>query len=79
MKFSNGIGYDVHPLQKGRCLVLGGIEIPYEKGLIGHSDADVLVHAICDALLGAISEGGNRRAFSGHRSTVSGVVKPQVP
>lgn len=48
-----GIGYDIHTLAKGRDLVLGGVTIPYEKGLIGHSDADVLIHAICDALLGA--------------------------
>jgi 2-C-methyl-D-erythritol 2,4-cyclodiphosphate synthase len=48
-----GIGYDVHPLVKGRKLILGGVEIPFEKGLDGYSDADVLVHAIMDALLGA--------------------------
>lgn len=48
-----GIGYDVHRLVKGRKLFLGGMQIPYHKGLLGHSDADVLIHAICDALLGA--------------------------
>ena len=48
-----GIGYDIHRLVKGRKLFLGGIEIPHTKGLLGHSDADVLLHAICDALLGA--------------------------
>lgn len=48
-----GIGYDVHRLVKGRKLFLGGVQIPYHKGLLGHSDADVLIHAICDALLGA--------------------------
>ncbi len=48
-----GTGYDVHRLVKGRPLVLGGVTIPFEKGLLGHSDADVLVHAVCDALLGA--------------------------
>ncbi len=48
-----GIGYDVHRFAQGRKLILGGVEIPYEKGLLGHSDADVLLHAICDALLGA--------------------------
>ncbi len=48
-----GIGYDVHKLMAGRKLVIGGIEIPHEKGLLGHSDADVLLHALCDALLGA--------------------------
>jgi len=52
-----GIGYDVHPLVEGKKLFLGGIEIPYSKGLLGHSDGDVLIHAICDAILGAISEG----------------------
>ncbi|MCF6097574.1 2-C-methyl-D-erythritol 2,4-cyclodiphosphate synthase [Thermovorax subterraneus] len=52
-----GIGYDAHRLVKGRKLVLGGVEIPYEKGLLGHSDADVLVHAINDALLGAAAMG----------------------
>lgn len=48
-----GMGYDVHRLEEGRKLILGGVEIPYEKGLLGHSDADVVVHAIMDALLGA--------------------------
>ena len=52
-----GIGYDVHPLVDGRKLVLGGVEIPHSKGLDGHSDADVLMHAICDAVLGAMGEG----------------------
>lgn len=51
-----GIGYDVHRLVEGRKLVLGGVEIPHSKGLDGHSDADVLMHAICDALLGAMGE-----------------------
>ena len=52
-----GIGYDVHRLVTGRRLVLGGVVIPFEKGLLGHSDADVLVHAVCDALLGAAGLG----------------------
>ena len=52
-----GVGYDVHPLVSGRRLVLGGVDIPFEKGLDGHSDADVVVHAIIDALLGAASLG----------------------
>lgn len=51
--FRIGMGYDVHKLVEGRRLVLGGIEIPHTLGLLGHSDADVLIHAICDALLGA--------------------------
>ena len=52
-----GQGYDVHALVEGRKLVIGGVEIPFEKGLAGHSDADVLLHAICDALLGAAALG----------------------
>ena len=52
-----GIGYDVHPLVVGRKLILGGVEIPHSKGLDGHSDADALLHAITDALLGALGEG----------------------
>lgn len=52
-----GIGYDVHQLAAGRRLVLGGVEIPHPKGLDGHSDADALMHAVCDAVLGAIGEG----------------------
>ena len=52
-----GTGYDVHRLVEGRKLILGGVEIPYEKGLLGHSDADVLVHAVMDALLGAAALG----------------------
>ena len=55
--FRIGEGWDVHALVEGRRLVLGGIEIPYEKGLLGHSDADVLLHAITDALLGAVALG----------------------
>jgi 2-C-methyl-D-erythritol 2,4-cyclodiphosphate synthase len=51
-----GIGYDVHALVEGRKLILGGVEIPHSKGLDGHSDADVLMHAICDAVLGALGE-----------------------
>lgn len=52
-----GSGFDVHRLVEGRRLVLGGVDIPYAKGLLGHSDADVLIHAICDALLGAAALG----------------------
>ncbi len=52
-----GLGYDVHRLAKGRKLMLGGVEIPFEKGLLGHSDADVLLHALCDAMLGAAGLG----------------------
>ncbi len=58
-----GIGYDVHKLVEGRKLILGGVEIPFEKGLLGHSDGDVLLHAICDALLGAAGKGDIGRHF----------------
>lgn len=52
-----GQGYDIHPLREGRALILGGVTIPHSRGLDGHSDADVLTHALCDALLGAMGEG----------------------
>lgn len=58
-----GFGYDVHPLVRGRRLILGGVEIPFELGLDGHSDADVLLHAIMDALLGAAALGDIGRHF----------------
>ena len=58
-----GLGYDVHKLVEGRDLILGGVNIPYEKGLLGHSDADVLVHAIMDALLGAAALGDIGKHF----------------
>ncbi|MGI6492734.1 MAG: 2-C-methyl-D-erythritol 2,4-cyclodiphosphate synthase [Peptococcaceae bacterium] len=61
-----GFGYDVHKLMPDRQLVLGGVRIPFEKGLLGHSDADVLVHAIMDALLGAAGEGDIGRHFPDH-------------
>lgn len=54
-QFRIGIGYDIHKLEKGRHLIIGGVKIPFEKGLLGHSDADVLIHAIIDALLGALA------------------------
>ena len=57
MKQRVGMGYDIHRLVEGRKLILGGVEIPYEKGLDGHSDADVLLHAVCDAVLGAMGKG----------------------
>jgi 2-C-methyl-D-erythritol 2,4-cyclodiphosphate synthase len=58
-----GFGYDIHPLGKGRKLILGGLDIPHTQGLVGHSDADVLVHAVCDALLGAMGEGDLGRHY----------------
>src|SRR3989338_416441 len=59
-----GQGFDVHQLVEGRKLIIGGVEIPYDKGLLGHSDADVLLHAISDALLGAVAMGDIGRHFA---------------
>lgn len=59
-----GSGFDVHQLVEGRKLIIGGVEIPHDKGLLGHSDADVLLHAICDALLGAAALGDIGRHFA---------------
>jgi 2-C-methyl-D-erythritol 2,4-cyclodiphosphate synthase len=59
-----GQGFDVHQLVEGRKLIIGGVDIPYEKGLLGHSDADVLLHAICDALLGAAALGDIGKHFA---------------
>lgn len=58
-----GTGYDVHRLAEGRKMIVGGVDIPYDKGLLGHSDADVLLHAIMDALLGAAALGDIGRHF----------------
>jgi len=63
MPFRIGFGYDVHKFSEGRKLILGGVEIPFEKGLCGHSDADVLLHAICDAMLGALALGDIGKHF----------------
>lgn len=63
MKIRTGFGFDVHAFAENRKLILGGIEIPYTKGLLGHSDADVLTHAIMDALLGAAAEGDIGKHF----------------
>ena len=63
MNFKIGHGYDLHRLVEGRALILGGVDIPYEKGLLGHSDADVLVHALMDALLGAVALGDIGKHF----------------
>ncbi|MDD2568523.1 MAG: 2-C-methyl-D-erythritol 2,4-cyclodiphosphate synthase [Clostridia bacterium] len=67
-----GIGYDVHRLVEGRALVLGGVDIPYAKGLLGHSDADVLLHAISDALLGAAALGDIGKHFPDTDPTYKG-------
>lgn len=58
-----GFGYDSHRLVEGRKLILGGVQIPHQKGLLGHSDADVLLHALCDAILGAVGEGDIGKHF----------------
>ncbi|MFR0950194.1 MAG: 2-C-methyl-D-erythritol 2,4-cyclodiphosphate synthase [Ruminococcus callidus] len=63
LPFRIGHGYDVHRLVENRKLILGGVEIPYEKGLLGHSDADVLLHAVSDALLGALALGDIGKHF----------------
>ena len=68
-----GYGYDVHPLAPGRKLILGGVDIPHSKGLLGHSDSDVLVHAVCDALLGAMGEGDLGRHYPSSDSRYKGI------
>ena len=68
-----GHGYDVHVLTEGRKLIIGGVEIPYEKGLLGHSDADVLLHAVMDALLGAAALGDIGRHFPDTDPKYSGI------
>ena len=77
-----GHGYDVHALVEGRDLILGGVKIPYEKGLDGHSDADVLLHAVCDALLGAAGLGDIGKHFPdtdpAYKGADSGVLLAQV-
>ena len=81
-----GMGYDVHKLTEDRDLILGGVNIPWEKGLLGHSDADVLIHAIMDALLGAAalrdigrSSRRYRKTFSGHRSGIQRNFQCEAP
>lgn len=68
-----GMGFDMHRLVPGRRLILGGVEIPHEKGLMGHSDADVLTHAICDALLGAAGRGDIGQHFPDTDSAWKGI------
>ena len=68
-----GIGYDVHALVEERPLILGGMEIPYDRGLLGHSDADVLIHAIMDALLGALALGDIGAHFPDHDPRYRGI------
>ena len=68
-----GIGYDIHPFADGRRLVLGGVEIPSERGLAGHSDADVLLHALADALLGAAALGDIGHLFPPSDASIAGI------
>ena len=68
-----GMGYDVHKLVEGRKLIMGGVEIPYEKGLLGHSDADVILHAIMDALLGAAALGDIGKHFPDNDDRYKGI------
>jgi 2-C-methyl-D-erythritol 2,4-cyclodiphosphate synthase len=71
--FRIGFGYDVHSLVEGKSLILGGVKIPYVKGLLGYSDADVLTHAIIDAILGALGKGDIGRHFPGSDPAYKGV------
>ncbi|MFL6529699.1 MAG: 2-C-methyl-D-erythritol 2,4-cyclodiphosphate synthase [Chthoniobacterales bacterium] len=74
----SGIGYDAHRLVEGRKLILGGVEIPHDRGLDGHSDADVLLHAIADALLGAIGEGDIGRHFPNTDESIRGISSLEI-
>ena len=73
-----GIGYDVHRLVEGRKLILGGVEIPHDRGLDGHSDADVLSHAIADALLGAMGEGDIGHHFPNTDESIRGISSLEI-
>ena len=74
----SGIGYDVHCLVEGRPLFLGGIEIPHPKGLLGHSDADVLIHAIADALLGTVAAGDIGHHFPNTDESIRGISSLEI-
>lgn len=73
MKYRIGHGFDVHRLVPGRELWLGGVQVPFTRGLTGHSDADVLIHAVCDALLGALAEGDIGQHFPDFDDTYRGI------
>lgn len=73
-----GMGYDVHQLVEERKLIIGGVEIPHHKGLLGHSDADVLIHAIMDALIGAIGEGDIGKHFPDTEAQYKGISSMQL-
>lgn len=72
-QFRIGQGFDVHAFAEGRRLILGGVEIPHDRGLAGHSDADVLTHAICDAILGALCRGDIGRHFPDNDPAFKGI------
>ncbi|MDD5432255.1 MAG: 2-C-methyl-D-erythritol 2,4-cyclodiphosphate synthase [Candidatus Omnitrophica bacterium] len=78
MSLRIGIGYDIHRLVSGRKLFLGGIEIPFKKGLLGHSDGDVLLHAICDALLGAVAQGDIGAHFPDTEPIFQGIASTEL-
>lgn len=78
MKTRSGIGYDVHRLVEGRKCILGGVDIPHDKGLEGHSDADVLCHAIADALLGAAGERDIGHHFPNTDETIRGISSLEI-
>ncbi|MBD3276430.1 MAG: 2-C-methyl-D-erythritol 2,4-cyclodiphosphate synthase, partial [Candidatus Marinimicrobia bacterium] len=73
MAYRTGIGFDVHQLVEGRKLILGGVEIPWNKGVLGHSDGDAVTHAICDALLGAANLGDIGQHFPSSDSNLEGI------
>src|SRR6266403_6330039 len=73
-----GIGYDAHRLAAGRKLILGGVEIPHDRGLEGHSDADVICHAIADALLGAVGESDIGHHFPNTDETIRGISSIEI-
>ena len=76
--FRCGIGYDAHRLVSGRKLILGGVEIPYKRGLEGHSDADVLSHAIADAILGALGAGDIGKHFPNTEESIRGISSMEI-
>jgi 2-C-methyl-D-erythritol 2,4-cyclodiphosphate synthase len=78
MEYRTGIGYDIHRLVAGRKLFLGGVEIPYIHGLLGHTDADVLLHAICDALLGAVGGGDIGEHFPDTDPRYAGIASAEL-
>ena len=78
MTTRSGIGFDVHPLVEGRPLFLGGIEIPYERGLAGHSDGDSLIHAVIDAILGAVAMGDIGTHFPSSDERLKGIASTEL-